>query len=136
MTGNVSRYMGLKFDFSGHFMKRTVPFPTFPIPTENKLRLYNFLGGVQVKDNASERTVKPFAHALVGAANRRLSSNIGDIARTSGSNTGFAGAFGGGLDLRVSPRVDFRAVQLDYNPTKLIINTQHSLRIGVGIVLH
>jgi hypothetical protein len=136
VTGNVSRYVGLKFDFSAHFSKTTVAFPTFPRPLEVDSRLYNFLGGVQVKDNSSEATFKPFAHALAGVAHTRINSRIEDVFRGTDSDTGPAGAFGGGIDIRVSRRVDIRAVQLDYNPTKLFDGTQHNFRTGVGIVLH
>jgi hypothetical protein len=136
VTGNVSRYVGLKFDFSTHFRKRTVAFPTFPQPLEIDWRLYNFLGGVQVKDNSSEATFKPFAHALAGVANSRMNSRIENVFRAKDSDTGPAGAFGGGIDIRVSRRFDIRAIQLDYNPTKLFDDTQHNFRTGVGIVLH
>jgi hypothetical protein len=52
------------------------------------------------------------------------------------SETGFAGAFGGGLDIRASERIDIRAFQFDYNPTRLDGSTQHNFRVGVGIVIH
>lgn len=136
VTGNVSRYVGLKFDFSAHFSKTTVAFPTFPRPLEVDSRLYNFLGGVQVKDNSSEATFKPFAHALAGVAHTRTNSKIEDVFRGTDSDTGPAGAFGGGIDIRLSRRFDIRAIQVDYNPTKLFDGTQHNLRTGVGIVLH
>lgn len=136
MTGNVSRYVGMKFDFSAHFNKRTVMFPTFPHKLEIDSRLYNFLGGVQVKDNASQKTVKPFAHALAGVAHSHLNSRIENFFRSTSSDTGFAGAFGGGIDIRLSRRFDIRAFQVDYNPTKLLDGTQHNLRTGIGIVLH
>ena len=136
VTGNVSRYVGLKFDFSAHFRKKTIPFATFDRPLEIDWRLYNFLGGVQLKDNSSEATIKPFAHALAGVAHSRMNSKIEDVFRSTESDTGAAGAFGGGIDIRVSRRFDVRAIQLDYNPTKLLDGTQHNFRTGVGIVLH
>ena len=52
------------------------------------------------------------------------------------SETGFAAAIGGGIDYRISDRLDVRAVQFDYNPTRLFDGTQHNFRIGVGIVIH
>src|SRR5687767_3194134 len=138
-TGNVSRYVGLKFDVSGHYKSESVSatfgtiidcFPLscedlgIPIPpptvvgTGNiKLSLYNVLGGVQLKDNAKETKVKPFAHLLAGVAHARASGD-GDFAFST-SESGFAAALGGGLDFRINDRVDFRAVQLDYNPTRL-----------------
>jgi len=52
------------------------------------------------------------------------------------TETGLAGAFGGGLDIRASDRIDIRAFQFDYNPTRVFDSTQHNFRIGVGIVIH
>jgi Outer membrane protein beta-barrel domain len=148
ITGNITRYVGLKFDFSAHFKNRT--FPLTPISTATvdvDSRLYNFLGGVQIKDNASESTFKPFGPALVGAANGRNRVDFSpDVCIAifpspcpvdfTDSETGFAGAFGGGLDIRVNNRIDIRAIQVDYNPTRLFDSTQHNFRIGVGIVFH
>ena len=147
VTGNISRYVGLKFDFSGHFKSRTVPFATIPNAVDIDSRVFNFLGGVQLKDNATESTFKPFAHALVGAAQARNRVNFSESgciaifpnpcpADFTDSETGFAGAFGGGIDIRVNNRVDIRAIQFDYNPTRLFDSTQHNFRIGVGIVIH
>ena len=146
-TGNLSRYFGLKFDFSGHFKSTTFPVGNAPgANVDIDSRLFNFLGGVQIKDNATESTVKPFAHALVGAAHTRNSLRFnqqGCIAifpspctDQSVNETGFGGAFGGGLDIRASERIDIRVIQFDYNPTRLFDSTQHNFRIGVGIVFH
>ena len=146
-TGNVTRYVGVKFDFSGHFKNRNVPFGTIASAIDIDSRVYNFLGGVQIKDNGTDGTFKPFAHALVGAATARNRVNVsndvcvaifpnpcpGDF---TDSETGFAGAFGGGLDIRLNDRFDIRAIQIDYNPTRLFDTTQHNFRIGVGIVIH
>src|ERR671917_347837 len=63
LTGNVTRYVGLKFDFSAHFKSETFPLGTVPDAVDLNSRLYNFLGGVQLKDNSAETTFKPFAHA-------------------------------------------------------------------------
>ena len=144
-TGNLTRYFGIKGDFSGHFKSRTFPFPTVPggnVDVES--RLFNFLGGVQIKDNSTEGTFKPFAHALVGVAHARNSVDIDDAvcatitcpSDTTLSETGFAAAFGGGIDIRASDRISIRAIQIDYNPTRLFDSTQHNFRIGVGIVFH
>lgn len=147
ITGNVSRYVGLKFDFSGHFKSRTIPFGPIGNGIDLDSRLYNFLGGVQVKDNSSEKTFKPFVHALVGAAHVRnrvdISNDVciailpvpcpGDFTE---KDTGLAAAFGGGIDIRASDRIDIRVIQVDYNPTRLFDSTQHNFRVGVGIVFH
>ena len=148
ITGNVSRYFGFKFDLSGHYKNKTFPvLPSSSATIDFNSRIYNFLGGVQVKDNSSESTFKPFAHALVGAAHARNRVNFSPDACIAispspcppdftESETGFAGAFGGGIDIRASNRVDIRVIQFDYNPTRLFDSTQHNFRIGVGIVFH
>ena len=147
VTGNISRHFGLKFDFSGHFKTRTFPFGSIANAIEVDSQVYNFLGGVQVKDNSSETTFKPFAHALVGAAHARNRLNVNNLVciaiapspcpiDDTISETGLAGAFGGGIDIRASDRIDIRVIQIDYNPTRLFDSTQHNFRIGVGIVIH
>jgi len=144
-TGNLSRYFGLKADFSAHFKNQTFS-PAPPASLDVDSRLFNFLGGVQLKDNSTDKTFKPFAHALVGAAHTRNELTFNNFiciaivpnpcANTTVTETGFAGAFGGGIDIRASDRVDVRVIQVDYNPTRLFDSTQHNFRIGVGIVIH
>ncbi len=147
VTRNVSRYVGFKFDVSGHYKSRT--FPIFGIQNALDINssVYNYLGGVQFKENSSEATFKPFAHALVGVAharNRGTISESGCIAifpspcppGFTDTDTGLAGAVGGGLDVRVHDRIDIRVIQVDYNPTRLFDSTQHNFRIGVGVVFH
>jgi hypothetical protein len=137
----------LKADFSGHFKKTSFPFGNFQgASIDLDSRLFNFLGGVQLKDNASESTFKPFAHALVGVAHARNRVHFNQIACIAiapspwsdftETETGFGGAFGGGLDIRASDRVDVRVIQFDYNPTRLFDSTRHNFRIGVGVVFH
>jgi opacity protein-like surface antigen len=145
ITGNVTRYLGLKFDVSGHYKKKTFPFGVAGLEIDSSV--YNFLGGVQLKDNSKEARFKPFAHALVGAARVRNKLDFSDnfcvtvfpspcLQDSTQSETGLAGAFGGGLDFRVSNRVDVRAIQFDYNPTRIADSTQHNFRVGVGLVFH
>jgi hypothetical protein len=150
---NVSRYIGIKGDFSGHFNRQNLNQvftgaggTTTTITTRNDNSLYNFLGGVQVKDNSDSGRWKPFAHALVGGATER--SRFRDVACTSTtgttcpagftdqtfSDTGFAGAFGGGLDVRISHSFQIRLIQIDYNPVHIGGFTNNNARIGAGIV--
>ena len=155
VTANLSRYVGLKFDFSGNYrsdrLRVNLVFPCQPaplclpaiVPADVRARasLYDFLGGVQFKDNSAETRLKPYAHLLVGAARTRVKVDVPLVcfegcARLNESDTGFAGAFGGGLDIRVGQRIDVRVIQLDYNPTRLFDNTQHNFRVGAGIVFH
>ena len=146
-TFNFSRYLGAKGDVSGHYKNRTFPFGSSATGIEIKSSLYNFLAGAQIKDNATESTFKPFAHALAGVVYSRDRFILRDdvcIAIFPSScpinelstETRFAGAVGGGLDIKASNRFDIRAIQVDYNPMRLGESTQNNLRIGVGLVFH
>ena len=143
-VGNVNRYFGLKIDVSGTYRKDEFSLgitPTQNVALKANSSLYNVLGGVQIKDNASKSRVKPFGYALVGAGFGK--SKVNSFACPTGvdcsdlltsSETGLAGAFGGGIDIRINDRVDFRVVKVDYNPIKFNDGIQHNVRIGIGIV--
>lgn len=134
VAGNVSRYVGLKGDYSFH--RRSFDNTFAGITASTDADLHQFFGGVQFKDNSTETRVKPFAHFMAGAAHARSEVDVTGAVTASfdESETGFAGIIGGGVDFRLSPRVDIRAVQFDYNPTRLGDATQHNFRIGVGVV--
>ena len=145
VTANVTRYVGLKFDLAGHFKEKSFPFlGTARVDIESSV--FNVLGGVQLKDNSTETRFKPFAQALVGVARARNKLDFTDVACAqvfpspctdfTETDTGLAGAFGGGLDIRAGKRFDIRVVQIDYNPTRVFDGTQHNFRIGAGIVIH
>lgn len=122
VTGNISRYVGIKGDYAFHFKS----FDAAPFNVNAKT--HTLVGGLQLKDNSKETTIKPFGHLMAGLTHARLSGIVSD------SETGWAGVIGGGVDIKVSPRVDIRAIQLDYNPTRLGGSTQHNFRVGVGLV--
>jgi hypothetical protein len=100
------------------------------------------MGGIQVKDNETKGRFKPFAHALFGVGHVRRSFTVQecqtpcDFASSRFSDTGFSGAFGGGLDVRINDRIDFRAIQVDYNPVYFGSGFQNNVRFGIGIVIH
>ena len=149
VVGNFSRYVGAKFDYSYHQK-------SFGFGGDNTtVRLHNILGGLQVKDNSPEGTWKPFAHALVGLGRTSADLTEFDNRLEDFDDAGFAAAIGGGLDVRVSPRVDVRIIQFDYNPMRFdftdfgttgipgtpalrgdLKRTLHNFRIGIGIVFH
>jgi len=149
---NIRRYVGIKGDFSAAYRRDDFSSPVFAgsgtstgtIRGENNRSLYNFLGGVQVKDNATEARFKPFAHALAGVAHSRFTTK--NITCTGSacssivtsdftfSDTGFSTVLGGGLDIRISDRVDFRAIQVDYNPIRANGRWNNNVRFGIGFV--
>ena len=145
---NVGRYFGLKADVSATYSNQGY---SFTVPTsgggtgsvgfETKSSLYNFLGGIQIKNNSHDRRVRPFAHALVGAAHTRVklsglgcSIGVDCTAFEGGSETNLAAAFGGGLDIKLNRRVQLRAIQVDYNPIWFDGGRQNNIRLGFGFV--
>lgn len=159
-TVNFSRYLGVKFDVSGAYKKDSFSFipltgPQKPISTTVKSSVYNFLGGIQIKDNSKDKKIKPFAHFLVGVGNIKQKLTGGECPNDvqsicnnyNFSKTGFAAAVGGGLDVKVSNRLSIRAIQADYNPIQLgerkagnttLSNgqTSNNFRLGAGIIFH
>lgn len=141
---NVSRYFGLKADFSAAYNSRNFAFqvpPNGALAFDTKNSLYNALGGIQIKDNSTEKRWKPFAHALIGAGHGRTTvknltcpTGISCAGIVSGSETGLAGAFGGGLDITLTNHIDLRAFQVDYNPIKFDGGVQQNVRFGIGFV--
>lgn len=149
VVGNFHRYWGAKFDYSYH--QKSFDFG----PDNTTIRLHNFLGGIQVKDNVPEGTFKPFAHALVGVGRTAADLSEFDNRLVDFDDAGFAAAIGGGLDIRVANRMDVRIIQVDYNPMRFDFSdfgatgipgtpvfrgsekrTLHNFRIGIGIVIH
>ena len=143
---NVGRYFGIKGDVSGAYRKDSFNDSIVLTPggtitnfrSESTNSLYNFLGGVQIKDNASKARLKPFGHALAGVAyNRskyRTSINGAASQNFNSNQVGFAAALGGGLDVRVNDRFDIRAIQVDYNPVRNYGFFSNNFRLGFGIV--
>ena len=147
---NATRHLGVKGDFSATFNNTdfsetiTGPNGSNTVSGETKNSLYNFLLGVQVKDNSNEGTFKPFAHGLVGAAHARTKvenftctgTDCPELLITNEtfSDTGFSAVIGGGIDFRLNNRVQVRAIQVDYNPTRIAGEWQNNVRIGAGIV--
>jgi opacity protein-like surface antigen len=146
---NWTRFIGLKGDFSAHFKNNNERgsvsncTPVCTVATQDlqiKTRLYNFLAGPEFKARNSTR-LTPFAHLLGGAAHTSASFttpgptlNI-SLAR---SDTNFAMALGGGLDIRATKRVSFRA-QMDYNPifqNSTSGGRRDLVRISLGALFH
>lgn len=152
-TGNLKRYFGLKLDFSTYRNRiKSAESPALPEgiirptltmkPLSNSF--YNFMGGVQLKDNGKQKTLKPFAHLLFGRVLEREEQQLDfyDPAsreflysdRLTVNSTGFAGAAGGGLDVKFNDRLDLRLVQIDLYRSNIGSSRLTGLRMGIGVV--
>jgi opacity protein-like surface antigen len=146
---NFSKHFGIKGDFSAHFNDEsgrgpiTACTPTCTTVTQDaqlKSRVYNFLAGPEFKARNHTRFT-PFAHVLGGVAH--TSATFTTPGPTFNlllkkSDNSFAMGLGGGLDVRASKRVSFRAM-MDYNP--VFVNdsasgTRDFVRFSLGVLFH
>jgi opacity protein-like surface antigen len=161
VTYNWSRFLGAKFDVTLHthgedFTSVFVVNPLLPAPPSGTFKtsqsVYQFMGGVQVKDNKKEGArFKPWGHILFGVADQHFS--IDQTAPTNTqllkiNSTDFAMKFGGGIDYRIHKNVDVRVIQFDWNPIVRgdtstggqfgTINgvLQNNWLLGFGVVFH
>ena len=130
---NFTRYVGAKVDFSYHQKSSTLTVPgigTFDVDG----KLTQFMGGVKIQDNAVDTKVRPFAQLLIGDVRVEVDeSGTGLPPLFNDSETGFAAAVGGGLDIRVHRNVDIRAIKVEYNPVRVDGATDNNIRLGVGL---
>jgi opacity protein-like surface antigen len=129
---NISRFWGLKGEFS-YFQKQFVPGNV--VPTS---RLTQLLGGIKLQDDTNTTRFRPFAQALIGVAHTSNLPRVLQVASPSRTvnlitGTGAAFALGGGLDIRLTRKLELRALQIDYNPTSAKGETFQNVRIGIGV---
>jgi hypothetical protein len=136
VEGKVLPFIGIVGDFSGHY--GSVPLAVNPTCTSiiggacatlsASTHIHSFLFGPRVSISVGK--VRPFAHALFGAAHLSESQSL-----LSSSDTSFAYALGGGIDYHLVPLISWR-VQGDLLQTRFFSNTQNNIRISTGIVVH
>jgi opacity protein-like surface antigen len=148
---NVDRRFSIKTDLSGHY-GTPITLSSDAIAFLNSLGItglppkansFSYLFGPVVSQRFNKYTV--FGHAMFGAnrvgTNIHVAVNQLQIPAFTISNTGFAMAFGGGVDTRISRHFSFRG-QADYlytrhDVTDLIPTAaghQNNLRASAGIV--
>jgi opacity protein-like surface antigen len=116
VSGFFTRNVGITADFSGNY--GTV--------ASVDTKIYSYLFGPTVRfPNSSP--VTPFARALFGGAHISAGSGIG-------SDSGFAWAAGGGLDVNASSHVAIRLAQFDFLQSRISNLTQNNFRYSAGIV--
>jgi opacity protein-like surface antigen len=155
-TRNVNRGIGLTFgltyDRKVDFSRLVFPCPNPPClfaPRFNykgKANVFQFLAGVQFKNNSRTARLKPSFRARAGVArlSERFIPNPEDpdpplcaaCIEFGINQTAFTLDLGGGIDLRLNRSFDLRLLQLDYNPTRFGGDTQHNVRVGIGLGIH
>lgn len=126
------------WEFSGAY--KLVPFVSAKVEfgeqygklNGGNVRLKTYLFGPQL---SIPGPVSPFLHAEFGFAHQSVGAYTSGSFNSPGTDTSFATALGGGLDVPFVPFVAVRLIQVDYLRTSLYGHTQHEPRASAGIVL-
>jgi hypothetical protein len=131
LEGKIFPFIGIVADFSSHYGSQNV---TFVCPVtlssggcENVNASFNernILFGPRVSVGVGK--FRPFAEALFGAGHINIDGG--------GTDTSFATALGGGLDVKLIRPIAWR-FQGDYVQTRFFGATQNNARLSTGIVL-
>ena len=116
-TYNFTHWLGATADFGGYYGS----------PFQVSANDYTFLFGPTLNVRVPHCT--PFAHALFGV-DRFHASVLGG----SGTDSAFAMAIGGGLDIPIKGIFAIRAAQLDWLRTNHFDNGQNNMRLSTGVV--
>jgi opacity protein-like surface antigen len=125
---NLKKWLGATADIGGNYGHVTAGAPMS--------HTYTFVFGPTLTHRGNNATF--FAHTLFGANKTDLFSGGG----SSNSNTAFAMAFGGGLDLKISNTFALRLGQLDWLYTRHNLASsglkdfQNNIRYAGGVVIN
>ncbi len=142
LTGNFTKNFGITADFSGHYKSLSVS--QLGVSASANFHSYTFLFGPQVGGSIGK--ARPFVHALFGANRASVTGSAAGVS-ASISDTGWAMAFGGGLDVKASKILAIRVAQADYlrtnhgfSSSSLGVSTPsvglNNFRFSAGIVLN
>ena len=127
---NVTRHLGIVTSFSGTFNTTDYFDQNSGRTFSAAVQRYDLLAGPRV--NFRPAGVTPFVHGLFGIAHVR--ANFDDtLSPRVKSDTAFAMALGGGLDVHAGEHLDVRAIQVDYLPTFFNGKRQDNIRASAGI---
>lgn len=122
IQGNVTPWLGVVADFSGHYGTRTDP----ATGGDLNINTHQALFGPRISLPAK---IRPFAHALFGVARGNAK-----LFGSTGSESAFGMAVGGGIDAQVSDHVSWRVVQGDYLMTRFLDVNRNNFRLATGLV--
>jgi hypothetical protein len=113
VTGNMAPWVGITGEFGLHSKGASILEPTTGV-LKADAKIMAFRVGPKFVSHVND-TTSLFVHVLAGAY--RASANVSASGlgfSVDGSGTGFSAATGGGVDLRVAPRIAVRPVQIDW----------------------
>ena len=123
---NVTRHIGIVTSFTGTYKTSGYLDRRSGKTFDASVQRYDLLAGPRY--NWRPNGVTPFMHALFGISHVRA-----DFDDRTRSDTAFAMAFGGGLDVHAGEHLDVRVVQVDYLPTFFNGSRQDNVRASAGV---
>jgi opacity protein-like surface antigen len=132
LVANVTPHIGLVTNFAATFAN-TDFFDTLSGRSFHaRVSRYTLLFGPRFNWRNSSPFI-PYAHALFGVARYQAKFRNNDFTCPDTSDTAFAMALGGGLDIRAGNHVDIRAAQVDYLPVFFSHKREDGLRFSAGV---
>jgi opacity protein-like surface antigen len=127
LAGNITKQIGIVGEFSRFTKSQSFSDPVIGQLTAD-LRVTTYLFGPRVTFLRGK--ADPFVHALFGGAHARA-----EISGAPASDSGFAFALGGGLDVKVNDNFAIRVAQVDYLGDKVADEMGNNFRFSVGVVI-
>ncbi len=128
VSGNLNSWFGLAGDFSGYYASPESRILSLAIAVGPEQSKHMYLLGPRFTYRRLGRIV-PFTHVLVGRAH----SSTG-LFGLNLSNSAFAAAVGGGIDIPLTRAIAIRAIQADYLMTRFGQEGQNNERLSAGVV--
>ena len=128
---NLNSWFGGVLDFSTHFGTANYPATgagasgTTSFRTNTQSVTYG-----PVFSYRKSKAITPFAHAMLGAVRGGT-----EYLNISQPEVRFGVYAGGGVDVKITPRVSLRLIQADYLMSRFSNSRQDNIRLSAGVVL-
>jgi opacity protein-like surface antigen len=132
LVANVTPHIGLVTNFAATFANTDFIDALSGQSFRARVSRYTLLFGPRYNWRNSSPFI-PYAHALFGVARYQAKFRDNDFTCPDTSDTAFAMALGGGLDIRAGNHIDVRPIQVDYLPVFFSHKREDGLRFSAGI---
>ena len=132
VVANVTRHIGLVTNVAVTFANTDFLDALTGRSLHARVTRYTLLFGPRYNFRNSSPFI-PYAHALFGVTRYQAKFRNRDFSCPDTSETAFAMALGGGLDIRAGKHIDIRAAQVDYLPVFFSHKREDGLRFSAGV---
>jgi opacity protein-like surface antigen len=126
---NLTRHIGIVTSVSGTYDTTNYFDRLSGRAFRASVQRYDIMAGPRY--NWRHSAVTPFAHALFGVA--LLHTSFDDLSPQDRTDTAFAMALGGGLDVHATEHFDVRAIQVEWLPTFFDGRRHDGIRASMGL---